>query len=319
MQTLTGIVSLVHHKESTAFPSSNPTKVIRKHLKSVYKVQNFFQRANGPKVRNIQFIPLVMEKKQGIREEDKWKKRPVMDTLHGLVDDIAKKKSKLDMGDIFKYGKKARKLVLVEGAPGIGKTMLAMKLCQSWAEGKLLDEYDVVLLVELRRFEGATKLTLEDLINVYLEGNLGKQVAEHFMQTMGEKLLIILDGWDKLPSTLCDEFSLFFGLIRGDKLPNASIMVTCRPLEKSPLYDYMDECSIKILGFCKEQQKEYIQKNTPSHELAEEILSHIEAFPEVQNLAHVPLLLAAICFKAIEHSPLPHSQEELNDISTKYA
>jgi len=196
-------------------------------------------------------------KKQGVSEEDRWRDKFLKATLHGLVEDIAKKKSKLDMGDIFMYGKKPRKLVLVEGAPGVGKTMLAMKLCQSWAKHVLLGEYDVVLLVELRRFQGATKLKLEDLVGVHLEGEIATKVTQRFMETGGEKLLIILEGWDELSPKLRWEFSFFFDLIKGDKLPNASIMVTSRPSVIAPLYDYMDERRVEVLEFNEKQQDDY--------------------------------------------------------------
>ena len=252
-------------------------------------------------------------KKQGVSEEDRWRNKFLKATLHGLVEDIAKKKSKLDMEDIFKYGKKARKLVLVEGAPGVGKTMLAMKLCESWAEGELLGEYDVVLFVELRRFQGATKLKLEDVVGVHLEGEIATKVTKHFMATGGNKLLIILEGWDELPPKLRQEFSFFFNLIKGDKLPNASIMVTSRPSVTAPLYDYMDERRVEVLGFSEEQQDEYIQKNVPDGEVAQMVLDHLKQFPNLRALAHIPLTLAIICSVATKWSRLPATLTELYD------
>ena len=251
--------------------------------------------------------------KQGVSEEDRWRDKFLKATLHGLVEDIAKKKSKLDMGDIFKYGKKARKLVLVEGAPGVGKTMLAMKLCQSWAEGVLLGEYDVILFVELRRFQGATKLKLEDLVGVYLEGEIATKVTQHFMATGGKKLLIILEGWDELSPKLRQEFSIFFNLVKGDKLPNASIMVTSRPSVTAPLYDYMVERRVEVLGFSEKQQDEYIQKNAPDGEVAQMILNHLKQFPNLRALAHIPLTLAIICSVATKCSRLPVTLTELYD------
>ena len=286
------------------------------HLRSLYTSQHFFQRSAGPRFGDIEFIHLALVKKQGVSEEDRWKDEFLKATLHGLVEDIAKKKSKLDMGDIFKYGKKARKLVLVEGAPGVGKTMLAMKLCQSWAEGELLNQYDVVLLVELRRFQDATKLKLEDVVGVYLEGEICTKVTQHFMATGGKKLLIILEGWDELPPKLCREFSFFFDLIKGDKLPNASIMVTSRPSVTAPLYDYMDERRVEVLGFSEKQQDEYIQKNVPDGEVAQMVLDHLQQFPNLRALAHIPLTLAIICSVATKCSHLPVTLTELYDSYT---
>ena len=40
--------------------------------------------------------------------------------------------------------------VLIIGAPGIGKTSLVRWLCLGWAQGKLLQHYDMVILLQLR-------------------------------------------------------------------------------------------------------------------------------------------------------------------------
>ena len=252
-------------------------------------------------------------KRQRVSEEDRLNDEFLNSTLHGIVEDIAMKKSKLDLGAIFKYGENERKLVLVEGAPGVGKTMLAMKLCQNWAKGLILDEYYVVLLVELRRFQGADKLQLKDLIDVYFEGTLSENVTQHLMATSGKKLLIILEGWDELSPKLRHEFSFFFDLIKGNKLPKASIMVTSRPSVTSFLYDYMDERWVEVLGFSKEQQDDYIQHNVHDGEVAQVVLDHLKQFPNLRALAHIPLNLAIICSVATKSSCLPVTMTGLYD------
>ena len=58
-----------------------------------------------------------------------------------------KKKVDIKVDKIFSYeGDESRKLVLVEGAPGVGKTMLALKLCSDWGKGEALQEYNLVHL-----------------------------------------------------------------------------------------------------------------------------------------------------------------------------
>jgi len=108
----------------------------------------------GPKLNTCIFINLALVKKKVIAQNDKKTDKLLRDSLHGLVDDIERKKEAILVHNILNYGKNPVKRVLVEGAPGIGKTMLACYLCAEWAKGRILQEYDCVLFVPLRRFQG---------------------------------------------------------------------------------------------------------------------------------------------------------------------
>ena len=137
-------------------------------MKGWYKNKHFYQGTSGPYIYDIKFIRLALLTKKGVSEAERSKDKFLRATLHGHVEDIVKKKKRLEMEGIFRYGKDPRKLVLVEGAPGVGKTMLAMKLCQLWAQGRALQEYDIVLFVELRQYQKETTLKLETLLGTHL-------------------------------------------------------------------------------------------------------------------------------------------------------
>ena len=97
--------------------------------------------------------------------KDSVRNEMIMDRLHGHVDAIQEKKTKLFICDVCKTqdGRLARS-VLVEGAPGVGKTTFAYELCKRWAKGEIMWEWAAVVLIKLRDHTTRTAQTLNDLL-----------------------------------------------------------------------------------------------------------------------------------------------------------
>ena len=70
-------------------------------------------------------------------------------TIMGKVDDIMQGKYPIQLKDIFNETEGNRKVVLLEGAPGCGKSTLSVYIPQQWGEGKLFTEFKYVILIQL--------------------------------------------------------------------------------------------------------------------------------------------------------------------------
>ena len=310
-------------------------KRVRQHLSSEIAalretLENYYLHGSstynlvaGPRVDPVAFIRLALIKKENINAEKVENNYFLRQSLHGNIDDIMLSKTKLKIEKILEYTCKERKKskgkkVLVVGAPGIGKTMLALHLCRLWAEDKLLSEYDLVLLVPLRRFsaEDAKSLKVRSLLEMY---SCGEQCADEIERSGGEKVLIILEGWDELPPELRNEFTLFSDIINGLKLPKTSVIITSRPTLASELCNLVDR-RVEVLGFEQQQITSFVCQCFPAETsdrdgdgdvadsdsdrdrdgdgkspAASRILTFLNNNPHMKALAHIPLTLTIIC------------------------
>ena len=71
----------------------------------------------------------------------------IRQTITGKVDDILREKYPIQLKDIFNDSETEEKqtVVLLEGAPGCGKSTLSVYISQQWGEGKLFTEFEYVI------------------------------------------------------------------------------------------------------------------------------------------------------------------------------
>ena len=118
------------------------------------------------KFKSKSFINIALVDKDSAKSmTDSDKNEMIMDRLHGHIDAIQKKKRKINFSNVCKCedGSVAHS-VLVEGAPGVGKTTFAFELCKQWARGEILQEWGVVVIIKLRDQRMRKAQTINDLL-----------------------------------------------------------------------------------------------------------------------------------------------------------
>ena len=183
------------------------------------------------------------------------------------------------------------KLILVEGAPGVGKSTFAWKLCRKWSKGKFLSQYKLVVLLKLRDTHVREAKTLYDLI-YYHDPEEQRLIVKEILKSNGKETLLLFEGYDELPAHMQeDEESILLQIISGKCLPEATVLVTSRH-SASWFIKYKGKRisqHIEILGFTKENIQTYINENIEDSEERQGLERYLSCYPHIRTMMYVPL------------------------------
>ena len=239
-------------------------------------------------------------------QRDNVEERFVQITIIGRIDDILHIKSPVELEHIFRNTLHGGEIVLIEGAPGSGKSTLTVHICQTWGAGELFQQFTVVILVQLRDPAVQRAQTIADLLPV----ENAEEVATELIATNGRGVLWVLDEWDELPPHLQQD-SIFCQLIKR-MLSECSVIVTSRPISSGDLHPVVSS-RIEVLGFTPEEQRQYFTECLKGDTKAlEALLEKIQENPMVQSICYIPLNAAFIVhiFKYRDQS-LPNTEYEI--------
>ena len=292
---------------ATHVPRHTPALVQRyiDYLKDRYINKSPILKEKVLKVRPKEFIHLnLVSNAAQEEEEEEVKSQCLLLQLHGDVAAIKKKRRPIEMEDIgISEDQSVAQHILVEGSPGIGKTMFSWELCRQWAEGKMLQDKDIVLMLQLRSKSVREAKSLSDLFH-HSNDSIKQEVLEHITSVDGRGVFLVLEGYDELTDNQRTEDSILNKLLIGECLPKASIMVTSRPLASDSLCPEFRESvdqHIEVLGFNDEDIKSYVE--TACHkqpQVLADFLSYISSNPFVSSVMYIPLQCAILTALYIE-------------------
>ena len=209
-------------------------------------------------------------------------------------------------------GAKTPKRILIEGAPGIGKTVVAKEIVYQWANREMLTEYTLVFLLYLRDPKVHKIKTIKDLLELFTSEDT-YDLKKFVCKSDGKHVAFVFDGFDEYPEVAQRNNPFITDLIKGvnygKMFSNSAVVVTSRPTATLFLHKFIDR-RIEILGFPKEERSKYISKCCPPED-KEKLDIFLKEHPIINNLCYIPLHLTILMF-LFKQDSLPETLTEMN-------
>ena len=216
-------------------------------------------------------------------------------TLRGNVDDIMRQNVAVSVEDVITQDKADRKVILIEGAPGAGKSTLAWHIPHKWARGELFQEFEVVVFIQLRDPEIQAAQCLADLLPAR-DRTAAKTIASALRASNGRSTLFVLDSWDEFTPQLqpCSLFEQLICCPEHLNLHMSTVLITSRPVAAGVLYRRISS-RVKIVGFTPSERKQYFTEvlRGDVHKV-QKLEDHLRERPVIEASCYLPLNAAIV-------------------------
>ena len=205
--------------------------------------------------------------------------------------------------------------ILVEGLPGIGKTLLLNKIAYDWAEQKLLQKFKLVLLIQLRSPAVQQMSLVADLFQLVCKRETkGKEIAtacsEYLFENNGKDVVFLFDGYDEFPEHLQKD-SLVADILKRKVLPHCGLVVSSRPHAPVRLRQ-LATIRVDILGFAVEERKLYIEQSLKGQPHAvKELTEYLEGNLTINGLCFIPFNMVILIYLYKQGIPFPSNSAQI--------
>ena len=291
-------------------------------VKTRYVQQSILPDSDWPPSLGGQYIRLALIKQQRSLHYHNTKAviEHQIDYTRGDYDKIMERKTKIELINAFDRafcdgGGEIVLRMLIDGAPGVGKTTLSRKVSHMWAKGEILQRYWLVLLLHLREKAISKAKTIDELI-FHEDNDLQRDVIKYVKKRSGDGVLIIFDGFDELSSYERSEESLFLNISKGKILPKCAVAITSRPYASRSLQELPSiNRHIEVLGFTDEQVRVCIMKKIKDEDKAEELCTELKDRLDIASICQIPLNCSIVLYVyEQENYVLPHTLTELYEL-----
>ena len=291
-------------------------------VKTRYAQQSILPDSDWPPSLGGQYIRLALIKQQRLLHHHTPESviEHQIDYTRGDYDKIIERKTKIELINAFdrafcEDGSEVVLRMLIDGAPGVGKTTLSRKVSSMWAKGEILQRYWLVLLLHLRE-KTISKAKSVDELFYHDDSKLQQSVIEYVKKESGDGVLIIFDGFDELSAYERSEESLFLDICRGKILHKCAVAITSRPyasrsLQKLPSINR----HIEVLGFTDEQVEACIMNKIKDQGKAKELCAELKDRLDIASICQIPLNCSIMLYVyEQEHYRLPRTLTELYEL-----
>ena len=205
--------------------------------------------------------------------------------------------------------------ILIDGAPGIGKSMLLKEIAYRWGKKQLLQNFELVLLVCLRDTSLQQIKSVGDLLQLFCKGDenatqIVSACAQYLFANGGKTLTLLLDGYDEYPEHL-QKSSLIADIIKRQVLPLCGLVVSSRPHASQHLREEATT-RVDILGFTETEREHYIKQALPDQpHKVEELTQYLHQQPSVDSICFSPFNMVILLYLYKLGIPLPTNATEL--------
>lgn len=204
--------------------------------------------------------------------------------------------------------------ILVEGPPGIGKSVLLQEICYRWGKKTILKTFKFVLLICLRDPAVQRTTSVQALLQLFLKGDSRAQeisaaCSEYLRNTGGKELAFLLDGFDELPNDMQKE-GLIAAILKREALPECGIVVSSRPHASENLRKSAT-LMVDILGFTEIEREKFINESVRGPSKAKELNEYLNGRLIIDSLCYVPFNLVMLVYLHKQGIDLPNNPTQL--------
>ena len=205
--------------------------------------------------------------------------------------------------------------ILIEGAPGIGKSLLLKEIAHRWAIKQILQKFQLVLLVCLRDPAVQQMSLIDDLLQSFCRRDrrateIASACSDYLSENNGGDLAFLFDGYDEYPEMLRKD-SLIADIMKRKELPNCGLIVSSRPHASVKLREQAT-VRVDILGFTEIEREHYIKESMKGQsQKIDELTQYLQGHSTISSLCFVPFNMVVLVYLYKQGIPLPKNSAEL--------